>query len=101
VTELGTRKGFYFQRLDGGRVRIRVKVDEREMPSDDRHPLTSPVESIPVFREVELTAAEWVDVVRAVSTFPSGPLGLRQAVDLHMGPPPGRPPLDEFVGEAQ
>lgn len=87
MTELGTRKGFYFQRLEGGRVRIRVQVGQTIVVSNagQESDVLTEREYIPSFREVELTAAEWVDVVTAVSDRPADATTHLLAVDLHMG----------------
>jgi hypothetical protein len=98
VTEqtASTRKGFSFSRGPGGTVKVRVQVGGAAEPlgaqeGDD---------PIPRFREVELTAAEWVDVITDVAAHGQGESRAdrwREASDLHMGPPFMRrdlPPLE-------
>jgi hypothetical protein len=82
---IGTRKGFSFTRTPRAGVLVRVKVGDRE--PDSTMSTTPP---IPVYREVELTAAEWIGVVATVSA--SGgetlaPSVLSAAINLHMGSP--------------
>jgi hypothetical protein len=86
---IGTRKGFSFTRTPRAGVLVRVKVGDRE--PDSTMSTTPP---IPVYREVELTAAEWIDVVLAVSSWGGDQLAgelreraLSVAVEMHMGPP--------------
>lgn len=76
VEDIQLRKGFSAVRLDGGAVRIRVQTGTFQPTSQ-----TTP---IPTYREVELSAAEWVDLIATVSA--GGLERFDRAVDLHMGP---------------
>lgn len=85
---IGTRKGFSFTRTPRAGVLVRVKVGEREAPADARTG-TEVIQALGVYREVELTAAEWIDVIATVSAEGLDTGSLAAAVELHMGPPSG------------
>jgi hypothetical protein len=78
VEDIQLRKGFSAVRLDGGAVRIRVRVKEGDSFSSRIS------DTLDHFREVELSAVEWVDLIATVSA--GGLDRFERAVDLHMGP---------------